>query len=202
MNHMVLLIVMLLVGTAQTAFPPEHEFVSRRSAIFQSIGDQGVALIQGAPSPTGYVRFRQFNDFYYLCGVTSPHAYLLLDGSRRRATLYLPRRNEARERMDGKVMSADDADLIRKLSGVEAVQSLDSLGQDLSRFARSASVRTLFTPFSPAEGLAMTRDIAHRGLGDIAADPTPGIRITMPRSGGWKKVSSSWLISPRTTATT
>ena len=172
--RVLLMALLFFTGAAQTAFAQENEFVSRRSDIFRAIGDKAVALVQGAPSSTGYVRFRQFNEFYYLCGIESPHAYLLLDGSRQRATLYLPRRNEGRERMDGKLFSADDADPIRTLSGVDAVQNLDLLGHDLLRFARSSSVRTVFTPFSPAEGLSGTRDIAHRALGDILSDPWDG----------------------------
>src|SRR5262245_32088247 len=80
-----------------TDFPPE-EFTARRQKVYEAIGKESVALIQGAPTPLGYKRFRQSNDFYYLCGVEVPNAYLLLDGATRRATLYLPHRNEARER--------------------------------------------------------------------------------------------------------
>ena len=170
----VFLLSLLIAGAAPTVFPQENDFASRRSAVYQAIGEQAVAVIQGAPSPAGYTRFRHSNDFYYLCGVASPHAYLLLDGSRRRATLYLPPRNEARERMDGKALSPDDAEEIRKSTGVEAVQGLDTLAADLSRFARSPAVRTLFVPFSPAEVLATSRDIAHRALGDAIADPWDG----------------------------
>ncbi|MEX0602690.1 MAG: aminopeptidase P N-terminal domain-containing protein, partial [Bacteroidota bacterium] len=52
-------------------FPPE-EFGQRRAKVYDAIGQESVALIQGAPSPAGYVRFRQSNEFYYLCGVESP----------------------------------------------------------------------------------------------------------------------------------
>ena len=81
-------------------FPPE-EFAARRAKVYDAIGAEGIALVQGAPAPEGYLRFRQSNDFYYLCGVEVPHAYLLLDGASRRATLFLPHRNERRERIRG-----------------------------------------------------------------------------------------------------
>src|SRR4028119_1123838 len=87
-----------------TDFPPQ-EFAERRAKVFDSIGENGVAILQGAPSPAGYVRFRQSNEFYYLTGIEVPHAYLLLDGQQRVATLYLPHRNESRERSEGKVLS-------------------------------------------------------------------------------------------------
>ena len=85
-------------------FPPE-EFAQRRAAVYEAIGDS-VAVVQGAPSPAGYMRFRQSNEFYYLCGIEVPNAYLLLDGRRRKATLYLPHRNERREKGEGKLLSA------------------------------------------------------------------------------------------------
>jgi hypothetical protein len=48
-----------------TDFPPQ-EFAERRAKVFGSIGENGVAILQGAPSPAGYVHFRQSNEFYYL----------------------------------------------------------------------------------------------------------------------------------------
>jgi Xaa-Pro aminopeptidase len=153
-----------------TDFTP-REFAERRSKVYDSIGEGGVALTQGAPSPAGYVRFRQTNEFYYLCGIESPHAYLLLNGARRTAALYLPHRNENRERSEGKVLSAEDAELIKRLSGVEAVYGIDLLAEHLARHARGTQLRTLWTPFSPAEGLAMSRDLATRAVADASSDP-------------------------------
>ncbi len=154
-------------------FPPE-EFAARRAKAYDALGESGLAVIQGASSPVGYVRFRQSNEFYYLCGIEVPHAYLLLDGAQRRATLYLPHRNEGRERNEGKTLSAEDAELIIKLSGVDAVSSTDQLGEHLGRYARSQAARTLYTPFSPAEGFATSRDSAVRAVADAASDPWDG----------------------------
>jgi len=56
-----------------TDFSPE-EFAARRGSIYDAIGKDGVAVLQGAPSPPGYTRFRQSNDFYYLSGVEVPNA--------------------------------------------------------------------------------------------------------------------------------
>src|SRR5262245_9224533 len=80
-----------------TDFPPE-DFAARRAEVYKAVGEKGVAIVQGAPSPAGYTRFRQSNEFYYLSGIEVPHAYLLLDGATKRTTLYLPHRNERRER--------------------------------------------------------------------------------------------------------
>jgi Xaa-Pro aminopeptidase len=94
--------------------------MARRAAIYKAIGPDGLALLQGAPAPSGYTRFRQSNEFYYVTGIEVPHAYMLLDGATSRATLYLPHRNDRREMGEGKVLSAEDATEIQKLSGIDA----------------------------------------------------------------------------------
>ncbi|MFQ5628412.1 MAG: aminopeptidase P N-terminal domain-containing protein [bacterium] len=151
-------------------FSPE-EFAQRREKIYDAIGPGTLAVLQGAPSPMGYVRFRQTNEFYYVCGVEVPHAYILLDGQSRQARLYLPHRNASRERSEGKLLSAEDAELVKKLSGIESVYATELLGEHLARFARNSQKAVIYTPFSPAEGLAMSRDLALRGLNDAATDP-------------------------------
>jgi Xaa-Pro aminopeptidase len=156
-----------------TNFPPE-EFSSRRSALYDAIGNSALALIQGASAPSGYTRFRQSNEVFYLCGVETPHSYLLLNGAQKRTALYLPHRNAGRERAEGKILSAEDEALIKQLAGVDAVYGLDILPEHLAAYARGNSLRTLFTPFSPAEGPAMSRDLAVRSVGDAAADPFDG----------------------------
>jgi len=155
-----------------TDYPPE-EFAARRTAVYDAIGKGAVAVVPGAPTPVGYVRFRQSNDFYYLCGVEVPNAYLLLDGTGRRAVLFLPHRNANREKGEGKMLSAEDAEEIQKLSGVETVLGVDLLAENLGRFAQRAGAR-LFTPLAPGEGFAVSRDLALRRIAELASDPFDG----------------------------
>jgi Xaa-Pro aminopeptidase len=175
----VILCVQPAVGFAQegfsfvsTDFPPE-EFAGRRAEVYKAIGETGLALVQGAPVPSGYTRFRQSNEFYYLSGIEVPHAYLLLDGARKQTSLYLPHRNGGREQGEGKVLSAEDADEVARLSGVDSVFGTDLLVEHLTRRARTRG-RVVFTPFDPFEGAAMSRDLALRAIGDYAADPFDG----------------------------
>ncbi len=156
-----------------TDFPSE-EFAARRAKVYEAIGSDAFAVVQGAPSPPGYTRFRQSNDFYYLCGVEVPHAYLLLDGGTKKTTLYLPNRSEGREKGEGKMLSADDAEEVKKLSGVDAVASITVLAEQMEgRYLRGGK-RILFTPMAPAEGVSMSRDLALRSTADAAADPFDG----------------------------
>lgn len=152
-------------------FPPE-EFAERRARVFDAIGPNAAAVIQGAPSPEGYARFRQSNEFYYLTGIEVPHAYLVLDGSTQQTTLFLPHRHEARERGEGRMLSAEDEAFLREHAGFNAVAGTDLLAEKLARLTRSVEV--LYTPMSPAEGLAESRDLGVRTIADIASDPWDG----------------------------
>ena len=169
-----------LVGRGQESGPlftidfPAEEFIQRRQKIYETIGTEAVALVQGAPSPSGYVRFRQSNEFYYVCGIESPQAYVLMDGSSKRTSLYLPHRNSGRERSEGKVLSAEDDELIRQLAGVDAVFGIELLSEHLGRFARGSTIRTIYVPHQPSEGFATSRDLAVRYNTDVNADPWDG----------------------------
>ena len=154
-------------------FPPE-ELQARRAGIYDAIGTGAVALVQGAPAPAGYLRFRQTNELYYLCGVETPGAYLLLDGSSRQTRLYLPHRNAAREASEGRLLSAEDEAELRRLTGVEQVHGAELLSDHLARFAWGDQVRTVYLPLRPAEGVATSRDLAVRGASDLANDPWDG----------------------------
>jgi Xaa-Pro aminopeptidase len=157
----------------QADFPPS-EFKERRDRVFEKIGNSAIALVQGAPSVDGFKVFRQTNEFYYLCGVETPHAYLLLDGRNRKTTLYLPHRDEPRERNEGKLLSAEDEDLVKTLTGVDQVFGVELLARHLRGFIIRPPGPVLFTPFSPSEGVAQSRDEHLSGLAGIASDPWDG----------------------------
>ena len=73
----------LSLSSADEIFPPE-EFAARRTKLFDRIGD-AVAVVLGTPGPPGEMPFRQNSQFFYLTGVTEPHASVIIDG--RRATM-------------------------------------------------------------------------------------------------------------------
>jgi Xaa-Pro aminopeptidase len=148
------------------------EFEARRSEIFKEIGNNSIALIQGGASVAGFKVFRQTNTFYYLSGIEEGHVYLLLNGGNKKTTIYLPRREVNREKSQGKILSFDDADLIKKLTGINNVRSLDHLGNDLVRTGLiNGPNPTLYTPFSPAEMGNDSRDEILFGHARAAADP-------------------------------
>jgi len=147
----------------QTDFP-HGEFERRREQIFQEIG-KSKAVIAGGSATGAFDIFRQTNEFYYLCGVEVPHAYLLLDGAMRWTTLYLPRRDDRLERSEGPQLNSSQSDLARQRTGVDDVKPLEALAEDL----REAS--QVYTPFAPAEGREACRDTLLHAQHQIETDP-------------------------------
>lgn len=171
---------LLLFALATPAFPqagawyqrdffPE-DFHARWEKIFDQIGADAVAVLQGVPQTNGFIVPRQSNDFYYLCGIETPHAYLLLDGRNRSVTLYLPPRNLRLESAEGKVLSADDAQEVERLTGVNRVLSTESIRGDWFATLPGGVPKNIFTPFSPAEGNSQSRGELVSANASIAAD--------------------------------
>jgi Xaa-Pro aminopeptidase len=158
----------------QTDFSRD-ELARRRSAIFDAIGPTALAVVQGASGVPGFSVFRQNNTFYYLTGLESPHAYLLLSGRTRQATVYLPHRDAATEGNEGGVLSAEDSELVKRLAGVEHVKGLEFLSADL---VGAGLIRPpaplLYTEFSPAENGNDSRDENLNAQARAAADPWDG----------------------------
>ncbi|MFN0112886.1 MAG: aminopeptidase P N-terminal domain-containing protein [Blastocatellia bacterium] len=153
----------------QTHFPPE-EFKARWATIFDKIGDKAVAIVQGVSLARGFALPRQSNEFYYLSGIETPGAYLLLDGRTRKVTLILPPRNERLERSEGKVLSANDAELVRQLTGADAVASTKAMGEEWLSELMKAPAPVIYTLFTPAEGSAESRFELQNANTAIAAD--------------------------------
>jgi Xaa-Pro aminopeptidase len=158
----------------QTDFAKE-ELAARRARIYDAIGTQGIAVVLGSSGVPGFSVVRQSNDFYYLSGVESAHAYLLLNGRTRRSTLYLPHRDEERERSEGKILAVEDSLLLIQLTGVDRVRSLEGLARDLvgADLLRPPAM-ALFTPLAPMETGNDSRDELLAGRARIAGDPWDG----------------------------
>ena len=165
--------------TYQTDFPPE-EFRARWGRIFEGIGPEAAALVQGGPMVRGFQLPRQTNEFYYLCGVETPHSYLYLDGRTRKTTLFLPPRNARLERSEGRVLSADDAALLKGRVGVDEVLSTDALRGEGLQALPGGLPSVLFTPFSPGEGFTEQRHEIQQANAAIATRP---LRRTHPSRG-------------------
>jgi Xaa-Pro aminopeptidase len=173
-THLVVAVLLSSAGflSAQPLFTdslPKEEFAARRSKLLEKIGD-GVAILQGTAETGTALKFRQNNQFYYLTGVEVPRAILLIDGRTKRSTLFLPPRDERKERSEGPLLTPGPDAL--RLTGIEAVEARDAFESALKRIA--AGPRTAYVPFRPEVlGGASASDPRARWAAS-AADPWDG----------------------------
>jgi Xaa-Pro aminopeptidase len=157
----------------QTDFSAD-DFQQRRAAVYAAIGEN-IAIIQSAEDVAGFISFRQSNTFYYLSGLESPSAYMVLDGIKKETTIYLPHRDEDRERGEGKRFSAEDAEIIMDKTGVERVRPIEKMGTDFTHaYLWRPPTPALYTPFNPDEKERQSRDEVLSGQGRRLADPWDG----------------------------
>lgn len=147
------------------------EFAARRARIYDAIGPEAVALMQGLPSVHASTIFRQSNEFYYVSGVVAPQALLLMNGATRRTTLYLPKQIVSRAAIEGEVLSSDDPARTALITGVDEVRAPDQLAGDLAALTKA---KAIFVPFAPTEGASESPDGARRRTADVVADPWDG----------------------------
>ncbi|WP_394792909.1 aminopeptidase P N-terminal domain-containing protein [Armatimonas sp.] len=128
---------------------PTEEFATRRERVFEQIGPTACALLQGGGPVRGFEVFRQTNEFFYLCGVETPQAYLLLDGRTHTTALFVPGGNT-------------------ETLGLDAVYGLDMLEEKLT------GITMLYTPYAPPEGRVECRDVLQLYARTVAKDPWDG----------------------------
>ena len=171
MKNKLLLLYIIIINTisAEIIFTAD-EFKSRRMKLAQELESNAIAVFQGAPSETGYVKFRQYNEFYYLSGIETPHAYMIIKGDSGETTLYLPHKNERRERSEGPLLSAEDVETVKAMTGVDHVFATTMMGEHLWRM-RMRTKPIVYLYQSPPERHAESRDLLLRHEGDIQNDP-------------------------------
>jgi Xaa-Pro aminopeptidase len=166
------------------ARPGAAELRTRRSRIAAAVGRGGVAVIAGAPFPHRSTRFRQTNEFFYATGLEVPGAYVLVDGADGATTVYLPHRDEQRDRSDGPGLWAEDDEIARDVSGADQVKPVEDLAGELARRLFRGPIR-VHTPFAPAEGERESRDSLLGGTAAALSDPfrkgePSGLRAALP----------------------
>ncbi len=87
----------------------------RRAALRKELGE-GVVVVRGLPESRDYVQFRQDKTFWYLTGIESPGASLVMDCKSGREVLLLPDPNKMSEIWEGEMWDAGDA-WVQELAG-------------------------------------------------------------------------------------
>lgn len=113
------------------------EYRSRRAQLRQALPDALIVLAGTAELPRDPRQpFLQEANFSYLTGWGQPGALLLMAADR--DILFLPPRNELKERFDGRRAAPDDPD-IQRLTGFDAVLSTDVWEAEVRRRARQTA---------------------------------------------------------------
>lgn len=148
----------------QTDFTSQ-EFVTRRKQIAETIGEGATAVIQGGPKEPSHDLFRQTNDFYYLCGVEVPHAYLVIQGGSGSSTLFLPHQPQERRENEVEMLSPANAEFACELTGVDRVAGIEMMGGPIGNST------SIYVPMREAEGPRMSWDTLRRSHQEAMADP-------------------------------
>ena len=152
-------LLLLSVCFAQTALSQTmwkyftaDDFNDRRKRVMEKIGD-GVAILQGASLPEGYIKFRQDNNFYYLSGVETPDAVMIIDGRNKRSILLVPDETYRDIKQEARIKAGDSAAAAYKFDAVVSKARFTWYLQGLSNTAAN-----VFVSFSPEEMQEMCRD--------------------------------------------
>jgi len=97
----------------------------RRAALMEKAGEE-LLVFRGLPGPRDNLTFRQDKTFWYLTGVESPEAALVLDGKTKAEILFLPAPNPAQEGWDGELWDSNDP-WVRELTGFADVRPNEKL---------------------------------------------------------------------------
>ena len=144
--------------------------VARRKALCAKL-QGGVVLVRGLPKPRDYRRFTQDKVFWYLSGIESPNASLVIDVATARTTLFLPARNKMEESWEGELWDASD-DWVLELSGVDEVKKSSQLVKDLE--ALLSKDKTIWISTHPHVALTGCFDQAQEVDAAQARDPLDG----------------------------
>src|SRR5258705_4549585 len=142
----------------------------RRAALLAKL-DDGVVVVRGLPPPREYVPFHQDKTFWYLTGVESPDAALVMDVKTKKQILFLPDANPMAELWNGERWDTGDA-WVKELTGFEDVRSIDTLVPALKEM--TASTKIAWISMEPYVGLGSSSDQAEQYNHDVEGDPLDG----------------------------
>ncbi len=150
-------------------FPPE-EFSERRSRLCERLeADQpGDLLLFAETMPRPGVRFRQDHDFWYLTGIESRNAAIVIDPTDCQTTLFLPVQGEREKFIDGPNWLDDPEAAIAY--GLSAVQPITYLPEFLAR-RRRPGTQPLWVRLSERDEIDQSRSEKGLHLGRREGNP-------------------------------
>jgi len=142
----------------------------RRAALLEELAG-GVVLVRGLPPTRDFTAFRQDKTFWYLTGVESPDAALVMDATSRRQILFLPKPNRGLERWEGEQWDTGD-EWVKSATGFAELRPIDEL-QDALRELTSETKKVWISK-SPHIALSGGHDRAGPHDRRVARDPLDG----------------------------
>lgn len=142
----------------------------RRAELMQRVGDE-LLVFRGLAGMRENLAFRQDKSFWYLTGVESPGAALVLDGKTKEEILFLPAQDLAKESWNGEIWDASDA-WVEELTGFDDVRPAEELLPALEKLLGSR--KQVGTSLAPWTGLAGSYDAAIPFEQEQKNDPLDG----------------------------
>ena len=142
----------------------------RRAELMERVGGE-LLVFRGLAGARENLAFRQDKNFWYLTGVESPDAALVLDGKKKKAILFLPEQDLAKEGWDGEIWDARDG-WAKELAGFEDVRPSEELLKTLEKMIDGR--KKIGTNLGPSIGLAGSYDAAGPFEDDQEKDPLDG----------------------------
>jgi Xaa-Pro aminopeptidase len=142
----------------------------RRAALRKELR-QGVVVVRGLPEARDYVQFRQDKTFWYLTGIESPGASLVMDCESGREVLLLPDPNKMSEIWEGEMWDAGDA-WVKELSGFAEILPTRDFEKIVGELLKASS--KAWVSLHPNVGISGCYDRASPYDRRIAKDPFDG----------------------------
>ena len=128
----------------------------RRAALRAAVGE-GLMVFRGLADTRDYGAFQQDKVFWYLTGVESPNATLVMDAGTGMEVLYLPKKSRRLEAWEGEMWDAGD-EWVTELTGFADVRERGELKDDLEEWLVEDAV--VWSSLSPHVELSGCRDRA------------------------------------------
>ncbi len=142
----------------------------RRAELLKRVGDE-LLVFRGLAGSRENLAFRQDKNFWYLTGVESPGAALVLDGKSGTQILFLPEQDLRRESWNGEIWDASDG-WVKELTGFEDVRPGEELVSVLEKALDGR--KQVGTNLGPWIGLSGSYDSAGPFDQGQAGDPLDG----------------------------
>lgn len=142
----------------------------RRAELRRRLG-RGLIVARGLPPARDWAEFRQDKTFWYLTGIESPDAALVMDAESGREVLFLPPHRRVIEVWEGEQWDAED-DWVPELSGIADVRPSDQLLAFLEEAAPQHE--RVWVSLHPHVALAGAADRARPYDRRVESDPLDG----------------------------